>query len=129
MLLQISPETKHPWIVRLEKPGAAQTLQWRGANLPFLSKSADVMVPASGVVVVDSLKHAAGGYAQAFSGNGAQSIGQGEEPAPNGVGYTVYIAFLRPDLPRSVSGAYPELRALNAAAEFAAFLNERGPTP
>ena len=94
-----------------------------------MSKSTDVMVPASGVVVVDSLNHAAGGYAQAFAGNGAQSIGQRGEPAPNGSGYTVYIAFLRPDLPLSVSGAYPELRALSEAAEFAAFLNERGRTP
>jgi hypothetical protein len=128
LLLQISPEMKYDWVVLLEQPGAAQTLQWRGANVPFMSKSADVIVPASGVIVVDSLNQAAGGYAQAFAANGAQSIGQAGGPAPSGSGYTVYAAFLRPDLPPSTSGAYPDLRALNEAAEFAAFLKERGVT-
>ncbi len=126
LTLQLSPEMKHEWVVLLEKPGASQKLEWRGQNLPFMSKVANVVLPASGVVVVDSLDGAGGGYADAFTANGELYPGQGGGSAPQGSGYTTYVAFLRPDLPTSSSSSHPPLRALNEASEFAAFLKERG---
>ncbi len=126
LLLQISPEMKHDWVVFLEKPGAPQSLHWRGANLPFMSKSADVIVPASGVVIVNSLDNAAGGAAQAFIASGAYSIAQGGGPAPKGSGYTIYAMFLRPDLPVSASDTHADSPSIHEADEFAAFLKARG---
>jgi hypothetical protein len=126
LVLHLSPETKHEWIVLLEKPGATESLKWRGANLPFMSKTAEINVPANGVVIVDSLEGAGGGYAQAYNVKDELFPGQGGGPTPRAAGYTTYLAFQRPDLSTSSSSAYPELRSLNEAAEFAAFLKERG---
>ncbi|MGL4230033.1 MAG: hypothetical protein ACRDAM_12365 [Casimicrobium sp.] len=127
LVLQLPPETKHEWVVLLEKPGAAQRLEWRGVNLPFMSKSANVVVPASGVVIVDSLDGAGGGHADGFTLSGEMYTGQSGGPAPQASGYTTYLALLRPDLPTN-SSSLPPLRELHDATNFALFLKERGIT-
>jgi hypothetical protein len=121
LVLHLSPEMKHEWIVLLEKPGATESLKWRGANLPFMSKTADINVPASGVVIVDSLDSAGGGFAQAYNSKDELFPSQSGGPAPHDSGYTIYAAYLRPDVPID-----SPLRSLNEAADFATFAKERG---
>jgi hypothetical protein len=126
LVLHLSPDLKHEWVVLLEKPGATESLKWRGANLPFLSKTAEIKMPLSGVVIVDSLEHAGGGFAQAYNVKDELFPGQSGGPAPQGSGYTTYLAFLRPDLSTNPAYVHPEPQSLNDATEFASFLRERG---
>jgi hypothetical protein len=121
LVLHFSPEMKHEWIVLLEKPGATESLKWRGSNLPFMSKTAEIKVPASGVVIVDSLEGGSGGYAQAYDTKGELFPGQGGGPAPRGSGYAIFVAYLRPN-----ASTDSPLRSLNETADFAMFLKERG---
>jgi hypothetical protein len=125
LILQLSPEMKHMWVVLLEKPGATQSLAWRGTDLPFMSRSASVTVPVSGVVIVDSLIGAGGGYAQAYGSADELFPGQSGGPAPPGSGFTAYLAFQRPEATVGDSQP-PDLPSLNDAIEFAAFLKARG---
>ncbi len=96
VVLTLPPGFSHDWIVLLEKPDAPQALQWRGVNLPFFSKTTDVAVPPSGVVVVQSLAGISGGYAQALLSTGEVSMGASYGLAAASLGYGSYAAFERP---------------------------------
>ncbi len=123
--LTLPPGFSHDWIVMLEKPDAPQALQWRGVNLPFFSKMTDVAVPASGVVVVQSLAGISGGYAQAMLSTGEVSTGASYGPAAASLGYGSYAAFERPVAGQTEPGSEFDAQVLREPQTLLRFLELR----
>jgi hypothetical protein len=129
IVLKTSPEMKHVWIVLLEKPNATNALQWHGSNLPFMSRHTEVEVPASGVVIVNSLEHAFGGQAQAVAADGSMFTSMGGGLVPKELGYNTYLAVARHAFTANNEPNYNELPELREPKAFVQFLQSRGLQP
>ncbi len=96
LAVKLPKNFKHEWIILLENPSAATTLNWQGYDLPFTSKRTEIDVPSSGVLSLKSLDGLAGAPFTVISSSGEQSIGMGGGPGPKELGATAYLGFVRP---------------------------------
>lgn len=88
-----------PSVILLEDPSSSNELMWTGSTLPFFGMTAEVAVPASGVLRVKSYGPAEGradtSVAWSDRGDGASDIGGGGGPAPPGINAVSFMHFVR----------------------------------
>jgi hypothetical protein len=95
---RLPPNFNHPSVYLIEDNRATQSLEWRGVNLPLMSRSASIDVPASGVVRVKSLNMPEIiQLPNASFSNGERSTGSFSTPAPATVGTGIIFGFTTPN--------------------------------
>ena len=87
---------KQNWVILLEDSTRGRPILWRGSELPFLSVSASIPVPPSGVVRVVSLgRLLVDGNVRATWSDGAVLIGSVSGHAPAASGASAFVAYQR----------------------------------
>jgi hypothetical protein len=123
VLLKLPPNFKQPSIILLEQPNAPVQLQWRGYDFPYMAKHTEIDVPASGVVMVASLKGMAGTTFDASTTRGDAINGWASGPGPAALGSVSYIHIELPDA--SGVNTSSSQQPYDAKTAFATYITER----
>ncbi len=113
LTLDVPPGFRHEWVLIIADPASPTELVWAGVDAPFLSQSARLKVPPSGVVRVRALGRLDGDDVRATLSTGATSWGRAGLNAPPGLGGSGrLVAFGFVPYP----GKEPEIGSLTLAA-------------
>jgi hypothetical protein len=90
------PGFTHTWVFVLEDRASPNALVWTGADIPFVGKKTQIIVPPSGIVRVRDMTGLSGRVdTRVLWSDGATSTGQGGGPAPKSTGAVSYSGYNR----------------------------------